>query len=125
MFAPPPVQWVAVHENRREAEASGEPDPYAVVDLVLAPKATSTLKTRFYALRLFRQWLELRSRIRNHPPTVNWGWLTAGAFDALVGGRTEEARARLGLMLAIADQLSIESGDWTLAWEMTLEGEPP
>ena len=36
-----------------------------------------------------------------------------------------EARARLGLMLAAGDQLSIDRGNWLIAAEMMLEDGPP
>ena len=49
----------------------------------------------------------------------------AGALDCMRLHKHAEARARLGLMLAAGDQLSIDRGNWLIAAEMMLEDGPP
>lgn len=49
----------------------------------------------------------------------------AGALDSLRNGNVDECRARLCLMLAQADQQSIDRGSWLLCQEIALEAAPP
>ena len=56
---------------------------------------------------------------------VRWSWQVAGALDCLRSGRSLEAQARLGLLLAAADQAAIDAGSWLLSAEMLLEPGPP
>jgi len=72
-----------------------------------------------------RGWLEHCSKISNFPSTVRAAWLTAGIWDCLMKGRTEEARARAALATACYDQQSCDRGGWLLAAELTLEPPPP
>lgn len=72
-----------------------------------------------------RAWLELRSRVQAYQTPVRLLWGVAGVWDALRGGRVEEARARCGLILAQGDQLSIDRGSWVVASEIALEDPPP
>ena len=72
-----------------------------------------------------RGWLEHRSRVQQYAGPARWGWQTAGALDALLAGRSEEAKARLCLMLCALDQSSLDAGNWLLAQEMHLEPGPP
>ena len=72
-----------------------------------------------------RGWAQYRSKIQNFPQSVRWSWATAGALDALRSGHVDECRARLCLMLAQADQQSIDRGSWLLCQEISLEPAPP
>ena len=72
-----------------------------------------------------RAWLEMRSKVQNFQTPVRLLWGIAGALDCLIQQRPEEARARLGLLLAMGDQLSIDRGSWLLAAEISLEDPPP
>ena len=72
-----------------------------------------------------REYVELRSRIGNHRPTISWAWAVAGARDALAAGRTAEALARLDLALIAGEQASIDGGSWLLAQELLWEEDPP
>lgn len=72
-----------------------------------------------------REYVELRSRIGNHRPTISWAWSVAGARDALAAGRTEEALARLDLAIVAGEQASIDGGSWILAQELFWEDDPP
>ncbi len=73
----------------------------------------------------WRGWAEHRSRVPNIPATVRNVWCAAGALDALDRGRVNEAKARLGLMIASIDQLSVDRGQPILSAEGTLEQPPP
>ena len=73
----------------------------------------------------WRGWVEHRSRIPNIPATVRNVWCAAGALDALNRGRVNETKARLGLMIASIDQLSVDRGQPILSAEGTLEQAPP
>ena len=73
----------------------------------------------------FRGWLEHRSRIPNLNAAVRTSWGIAGALDALRSGKTMEAQARLGLLLASLDQVACDRGQWILGAEVSLEMSPP
>ena len=70
-------------------------------------------------------YLEHRSRVSNYRSTVNWMWQLASIHKALIDGKPEIARARTALALAAGEQMSMDGGSWTLAWEVTLMDEPP
>ena len=72
-----------------------------------------------------RAWLETRSRVQSYPGTIRFLWAAAGAADALREGRAEECYARLLLLIAQGDQMSIDRGSWLLAAEASLEDPPP
>ena len=72
-----------------------------------------------------RGWLASRSRIQNYTNHVRWSWQIAGVWDCLIQGRTAEARARCALMMAAADQASIDGGSWVVANVALLESPPP
>ena len=74
---------------------------------------------------LMREYLEHRSRMNNHPPSINWMWAVAGARDALRSERPQEALARLDLLLLAGEQVSIDRGSWLVAREMLFEDDPP
>ena len=72
-----------------------------------------------------RAWLEMRSHVQNFQTPARLLWGIAGALDCMRQHKHAEARARLGLMLAAGDQLSIDRGNWLIAAEMMLEDGPP
>ena len=72
-----------------------------------------------------RAWLEMRSRIQGFVTPVKMLWSVAGALDSLRAGDQEECRARLNLLLAAGDQMSIDRGSWIVASEILLEEPPP
>ena len=72
-----------------------------------------------------RGWLASRSRIQNYQTHVRWSWAMAGVWDDLRQGNPDRARARAGLMLAAADQASIDGGSWVMSTVSLLEGIPP
>ena len=74
---------------------------------------------------LMREYVEHRARLSDHQPTISWIWSTAGARDALRAGRTEEALARLDLMMIAGEQVSIDRGSWLVARELLWEDDPP
>ena len=72
-----------------------------------------------------RGWLAAKSRVLNYTNHVRWSWQAAGIWDALMAGKVEEARARAGLLVASADQSSIDVVNWLLANASLLESPPP
>jgi hypothetical protein len=70
-------------------------------------------------------WLEHRSRVQAYRSHVLWTWLTAHVAQCLMEGKVAEAEARVLLMLAMAEQVSLDRGSWTLAYELSLTSEPP
>ena len=72
-----------------------------------------------------RGWLAAKSRVQNYPSHVRWVWQVAGIWDALIGGRSEEARARCALLVGAADQASIDQGSWLISSVSLLEPPPP
>lgn len=72
-----------------------------------------------------RGWLVSRSRVQNFQQHVRWCWSLAGIWDALIAGQTSEARARCALMMAAADQASLDGGNWAMSTVSLLEPVPP
>ncbi len=72
-----------------------------------------------------RGWLCQRSRIQNYTNQVRWTWQVGGIWDALIAGKTEEARARCAILVGASDQSSIDGGNWVLSNVALLEGSPP
>ena len=72
-----------------------------------------------------RAWMEYRSRLLHYPTTLRYVWAIAGIHDCLRQGRSDEARARCALMMAAADQTSLDGGNWLLSQEILLEEPPP
>jgi hypothetical protein len=70
-------------------------------------------------------WAEHRSRSADYRSHLNWSWLAATAWRAAMDNRHEEVRSRLALMCAAAEQVSLDGGSWTLAWQFQLHAEPP
>ena len=72
-----------------------------------------------------RGWLAARSRIQLYHNHVRWSWQVAGIWDALISGKPDEARARCALLMAAADQASIDGGSWVVSNVALLEPPPP
>ena len=51
-----------------------------------------------------REYVETRSLVGSHAPTVNWMMVLASVHEARMMGRPEEARARSALMLPAGEQ---------------------
>ena len=72
-----------------------------------------------------RGWLTSKSRVMLYQNHVRWVWQVGGIWDCLMMGRHEEARARAGLLVAAADQASIDGGSWLISTAGLLEQPPP
>ncbi|CAE7757287.1 unnamed protein product, partial [Symbiodinium sp. KB8] len=72
-----------------------------------------------------RGWLASKSRIGNFHNHIRWSWQVAGIWDDLVQNNIDRARARAGLLVACADQASIDSGSWVMSTVALLEPLPP
>lgn len=72
-----------------------------------------------------RGWLASKSRLQLYTNHVRWMWQVSGIWDALIGGRVEEARARCGLLVAAGEQSSIDGGNWLISSVSLLEQPPP
>ena len=90
-------------------------------DWRLAAPAPGTSSSNISA----RGWVEHRSRIQPYANSIRASWILSGIWDALIAGRTSEARARTALGLAMIDQQSVDSGSWLVAGEISLEAAPP
>ena len=87
--------------------------------------------TEAWGSRLLRRqwygagWLASKSRIGNFHNHIRWSWQVAGIWDDLVQNNIDRARARAGLLVACADQASIDSGSWVMSTVALLEPLPP
>eukprot|EP00438_Fugacium_kawagutii_P003414 Skav211328 [mRNA] locus=scaffold3120:24503:26814:+ [translate_table: standard] len=72
-----------------------------------------------------RGWLEARSRLQQYTAHIRWTWAVCGIWDCLMRGETSQARARAALLVAAADQASVDSGSWLLSNVMLLESPAP
>lgn len=72
-----------------------------------------------------RGWLASKSRVQLYTNHVRWMWHVSGIWDALRAGKTEEARARCGLLVAAGEQSSIDGGSWLISSVSLLESPPP
>ena len=70
-----------------------------------------------------RAWLCSRSRIGNYQNHVRWAW-QVGGID-LMSGNHDKARARAALLLACADQASVDNGSWVVSSVALMEPLPP
>lgn len=61
----------------------------------------------------------------NYTSHVRWTWAVAGIWDSLMRGEVAQARARAALLVAAADQASIDQGSWLLSNVMMLEPAAP
>ena len=74
---------------------------------------------------IVRGWVANKSRIMNYTNHVRWVWQVSAVWDCLINGKTDEARARCGLLVAAADQASIDGGNWLVPSVALLESPPP
>ena len=72
-----------------------------------------------------RGWAEHRSRIQGYVRTVRWVWGIAGVLDSIRDGNIDSARARCCIMLAQAEQESLDAGSFLLAQEFAMEPPAP
>ena len=72
-----------------------------------------------------RGWLSSKSRVILYQNHVRWVWQVGGIWDCLMQGKNDEARARAGLLVAAADQASIDGGSWLISTAGLLEAPPP
>ena len=72
-----------------------------------------------------RNWLCSRSRVTNIQSHVRWFWQVGGILDELISGNADRARAKACLLLAAADQCSIDGGSWVMSTVSLLEPVPP
>ena len=63
--------------------------------------------------------------MQNYQTHVRWAWAMAGIWDDLRQGYPDRARARAGLMLAAADQASIDADSCLMSMVSALEPIPP
>lgn len=72
-----------------------------------------------------RGWCENRSRIQPYVRTIRWVWSIAGVLDDLREGNADRARARCCLLLAAAEQESLDHGSFLLSQEILMEPAAP
>ena len=72
-----------------------------------------------------RGWCEHRSRIQPFIRTLRWVWGIAGVLDNLRESNYDQARARCGLLLAAAEQESLDHGSFLLSQEFLMEPAVP
>lgn len=72
-----------------------------------------------------RGWLEARSHLQQYTAHVRWSWAVCGIWDCLMRNEPAQARARAALLIAAADQASVDSGSWLLGNVMLLEAPAP
>ena len=104
----PKLIWSSVEKNMAE-------------DFHLQSSAPNETALQFSA----RGWCEHRSRIQPYVRTVRWVWAIAGVLDNLREGNTDQARARCCLLLAAAEQESLDHGSFLLSQEMLMEPAAP
>ena len=62
-----------------------------------------------------------RSRIGNYQNHIRWAWQVGGILDDLMADNPDRARARAALLLASADQASIDGGSWVVSTVALME----
>ena len=72
-----------------------------------------------------RGWIEHRSHLQQFAGPIRQAWLLGGIVDAINSGSPEQAKAMALLGIASLDQAAIDSGNWLLAAEYSLESAPP
>lgn len=82
-----------------------------------APNATSAFSAR--------GWCEHRSKIQPYIRTCRWVWGIAGVLDSLRAGMHDQARARCCLLIAAAEQESLDHGSFLLSQEFLMEPPVP
>lgn len=72
-----------------------------------------------------RGWCEHRSKIQPYIRTCRWVWGIAGIMDDLRLNRPDHARARAALLIAAAEQESLDRGSFLLSQEFLMEPAVP
>lgn len=72
-----------------------------------------------------RGWCEHRSKIQPYIRTCRWIWGISGILDDLRTGQNDRARARCCLLLAAAEQESLDHGSFLLSQEFLMEPAVP
>ena len=73
-----------------------------------------------------REYVEHRSRFTStHRPSMLTAWSVAGARDCLRNGDSEQALARLDVLMVSLEQIAIDNGSLLMATELLWEPEPP
>ena len=72
-----------------------------------------------------RGWCEHRSKIQPYIRTCRWVWGIAGILDNLRLNQVDQARARCCLLLAAAEQESLDHGSFLLSQEILMEPAVP
>ena len=70
------------------------------------------------------EYLEHRANLSDYVPTAYWLWLLGGIVDAQIRD-PELGLLHALLALAVGEQVSIDRGSWTLAWELSMQDERP
>jgi len=70
-------------------------------------------------------YLQNGARLTSFQANLNWAYLMTGITSALLRGANDEALTRALLGIAIAEQVAIDSGRWTFAWELAMLPEKP
>ena len=104
----PKLIWGAIEKNMME-------------DFHLQSAVPNSASMQFSA----RGWCEHRSRIQPYIRTIRWVWAIAGVLDNLRDGHVDQARARCGLLLAAAEQESLDHGSFLLSQEFLMEPAVP
>jgi hypothetical protein len=115
---------VALRELRRALVEEPE-QIFSAIETNMAEDLPTPLPGAQVATTDSRVWLEHRSRIQHFPATIRWVRGVAGIHNRLKAGRVKEARARTALLLAAADQVAVDSGNWIVAAGMLFEPAPP
>ncbi|CAE7232533.1 unnamed protein product [Symbiodinium sp. CCMP2592] len=68
-----------------------------------------------------RGWLEHRSHLQSYAGPIRQGWTLSTVVDLLNAGQPEQAKATALLAIAALDQSAIDSGNWLLAAEFSME----
>lgn len=72
-----------------------------------------------------RGWCEHRSKIQPYIRTCRWIWGISGILDDLRTGQNDRAHARCCLLLAAAEQESLDHGSFLLSQEFLMEPAVP
>lgn len=104
----PKLIWSSIEKNMQE-------------DFHLQSSVPNASMMQFSA----RGWCENRSRIQPYVRTIRWVWSIAGVLDDLRAGNSDRARARCCLLLAAAEQESLDHGSFLLSQEILMEPAAP
>ena len=71
-----------------------------------------------------KDYLSEQMIVGPYPISINYLTLIANIHGLLMRGETEQARAVAALSMCAGEQAALDSGNWTLAWLLTLQTEP-